>query len=163
MWKEGRGHRASGERHGEEPAPGQGPTALVFEASGERGGKIGALVNDDLRCHSLVPRYGTPGPREPHHADARPRHTLRQHDSNPLDGRGAAGEFRPPRNAHGHGPRGLRALATTPPLRPERPRLAGPRPVRAVDGPRFDAALLDAPPGRAQAGEPEARDPRAAV
>ena len=40
------------------------------------------------------------------------------------------------------------ALAAPPALRPGRPDLAQPRPLRALRRPRLDAALLDAPPGR---------------
>ena len=46
---------------------------------------------------------------------------------------------------------------------PERSDLAEPRPLRALDGARLDAALLDAAPGRREGREPEVRDARAAV
>ena len=41
---------------------------------------------------------------------------------------------------------------------PDDPDLAGPRPLRALDGPRLDAALFDAAPDRREGREPEVRD-----
>ena len=46
---------------------------------------------------------------------------------------------------------------------PQRPDLAQPRPLRALGGPRLDAALLAAAPDRRQGGQPEVRDARRAV
>ena len=63
-----------------------------------------------------------------------------------------------PGHADGHGAGGLRALAAAPALRPRRPDLAGPRPLRAVDGPRLDAALLAAAPRGREGRQPEVRD-----
>ena len=70
-------------------------------------------------------------------------------DPRPVDGRGAAGELRAPRHADGAGARsptccGPASCATTPPTR-----LARPRPVRALERSRVDAALLAALPHRA--------------
>ena len=56
----------------------------------------------------------------------------------------------------------LHALAALPALRPGRPDLAEPRPLRALGRPRLDAALLAAPPGRGEGGRPRLRDRRRA-
>ena len=50
-----------------------------------------------------------------------------------------------------------------PALRPRRPDLAQPRPLRALDRPRLDAALLAAPPDRREGGQPGLRAARRAV
>ena len=64
----------------------------------------------------------------------------------------AEGELGTSRDADGAGAGRLRALAEPPALRPGRPDLAQPRPLRALGRPRLDAALLDALPGRGAAG-----------
>src|SRR5438128_8017100 len=83
------------------------------------------------------------------HRDAhgRSRSALHQHHPDPGHGRRPAGQLRPSGDADGHGARGLRAVAAAPALRPERPHLAEPRPVRSLDGPRLHVALLAAAPG----------------
>ena len=52
--------------------------------------------------------------------------------------------MRPSRHAHGHGRCGDRAVLPVPEIRSGRPRLARPRPLRAVGRPRLDAALFAA-------------------
>ena len=52
-----------------------------------------------------------------------------------------------------HGAGRLLPLAALPPLRPGRPDLAQPRPLRALGRPRLDAALLAAAPDRRQGGQ----------
>ena len=74
-----------------------------------------------------------------------------------------AGQLRPPGHADGDGAGGLRAVEPPPPLRPRPPDLAQPRPLRPVDGPRVDAAVLDAAPERREGRQPEVRDARRAV
>ena len=66
-----------------------------------------------------------------------------------VDGRGSGRQFGAPRHADGHGPRGLLPLAVRPAVRPGRPGLAQPRPLRALGRPRLDAALFAAAPDRA--------------
>mmetsp|Transcript_62129 Transcript_62129/g.173547 ORF Transcript_62129/g.173547 Transcript_62129/m.173547 type:complete len:389 (+) Transcript_62129:159-1325(+) len=67
------------------------------------------------------------------------------------DGRRAAGELRPPRHAHGHGPRRIRIVGARAEVRPPGSELDGPRPVRPLHGPRLDAPLRPHPPrGRAR-------------
>ena len=57
-------------------------------------------------------------------------------------------QFRPFRHADGHGRRRDRPLPPPSALRPFRPRLARPRPLRPVGRPRLDAALCAAAPHR---------------
>ncbi len=78
----------------------------------------------------------------------RPRPALHQHDPHALDRRDPEGQLGPPGHADGAGAGRLHALAALPALRPRRPDLARPRPLRALRRPRLDAALLAAPPGR---------------
>ena len=65
-------------------------------------------------------------------------------------------------SGHAHGARagGLHPVAGVPALRPGRPGLAQPRPLRALCGPRLDAALRDAPPDRRQGHGAGQRRPR---
>ena len=63
-------------------------------------------------------------------------------------GRRGEGEVRPPRHADGHGRRRHRPLHPLPEVRPRRPALAGPRPLRALRRPRLDAALRAPLPDR---------------
>ena len=56
----------------------------------------------------------------------------------------------------------LHPLAALPALRPGRPDLAQPRPLRALRRARLDAALLAAPPGRGAGGRPRLRGRRRA-
>ena len=63
-----------------------------------------------------------------------------------------------PRYADGHGAGGVLPLAVLPPLRPPRPDLAQPRPLRALERPCVDAALFAASPDRRQGGEQGLRD-----
>ena len=75
-----------------------------------------------------------------------------QHDPHALDRRRPEGELGAPGDADVDGAGRLRALAEPPALRPGRPDLAQPRPLRALGRPRLDAALLDALPRRGEAG-----------
>ena len=70
-----------------------------------------------------------------------------QHPSFPRRGCRGEGGQRPPRHADGRGAHGLRALDPVPEVRPLGPRLAGPRPLRALGRPRLHAPLRAAPPG----------------
>ena len=94
--------------------------------------------------------------------DAGHRPALHQHDPHALDRRDPEGELGPPGDADGAGPGRLHALAAPPALRPRRPDLARPRPLRALGRPRLDAALLAAPPGRGAGGRPRLRGGRRA-
>ena len=85
------------------------------------------------------------------------RHHLHQHHPHPGDGRGAEGELRPPRCADGARPGRVHPLEPLPELRPGRPDLAQPRPLRALQRPRVDAAVLAHPP-RAGAGTSTTRE-----
>ena len=87
----------------------------------------------------------------------RHRPALHQHDPDAVDRRDPEGELGPPGHADGAGAAGLRALAAVPALRPRRPDLAEPRPLRALGRPRLDAALRAAPPRRGQGGRPRLR------
>ena len=60
-------------------------------------------------------------------------------------------------------PARLHALAALPALRPRRPDLAGPRPLRALRRARLDAALRAAPPRRGAGGRPRLRGRRRAL
>ena len=71
-----------------------------------------------------------------------------QRPPRPRHGRRRGGELRPSRHADGHGRRRDRALQPLPEDRPGRPRLARPRPLRALGRPRLDAALRRASPAR---------------
>ena len=84
--------------------------------------------------------------------------TLRQHDPHAVDGRGAAGQLRPPGHADGDGAGGLRALAAAPALRSRRSDLAESRSVRALDGPRVDAAVFDAASGGREGRQSQVRE-----
>ena len=68
-----------------------------------------------------------------------------------------------PGHADGAGARGLHAVAALPALRSRRPDLAEPRPLRALDRPRLDAAVRAAAPRGRQGGEPGLRGARRAV
>src|SRR5207247_1633978 len=97
------------------------------------------------------------------YGDFRPdltRHPLREHDADARDGCRATGGLGASRDAHGDGTGRVRALAAAAALRPGRPDLAEPRPLRALDGPRLDAALLAPPPDGGEGGEPRVRDAR---
>ena len=85
-----------------------------------------------------------------------------QHDPHPLDRRDPEGELGPPGDADGAGAGRLHALAAPPALRPGRPDLAQPRPLRALGRPRLDAALLAALPRRGEGGRPRLRGRRRA-
>ena len=71
----------------------------------------------------------------------------------PGDGRRAAGQFRPPRRADGHGRDGRGAVGPAPQAQPAQPALARPRPLRAVQRPRVDAAVRAAAPERLRAAD----------
>src|SRR5512143_1717248 len=83
----------------------------------------------------------------PRARDGRRSRTSCDHDDpDALDRRRPDGQFGPPRRAHGGRPDGVRAVDAVPALRAPPPRLAEPRPLRAVRGPRLDAARLAPPP-----------------
>ena len=71
-----------------------------------------------------------------------------QRDPRALDGRGAAGELRPPGHADGHGRDRGRAVGPASAPQPGQSALARPRPLRAVERPRLDAAVFAAAPDR---------------
>ena len=79
---------------------------------------------------------------------SRDRRALRQHDPDAVDRRDPEGELRSSGDADGARAGRLHALAAVPALRSRRPDLAQPRPLRALQRPRLDAALLAAPPDR---------------
>ena len=64
------------------------------------------------------------------------------------DGRRPAGQLRPSRHADGHGRHRRGALAPSPEARSGHVRLGRPRPLRALQRPRLDAALRAAAPER---------------
>ena len=95
--------------------------------------------------------------------DRHPRHRFRprQRAAGARHGRGRGGEVRPPRHADGDGRDRRRAVAPPPVAQPRESALGRPRPLRAVQRPRLDAALRAAAPhrlrpaaGRAQALPP---------
>ena len=77
-------------------------------------------------------------------------------DPRARDGRGAEGELGSPGHADGARAARARAVDARHEVRRDRPRLARPRPLRAVGRARVDAALLDAVPHRLR---PRARRP----
>src|SRR6266702_3436022 len=87
----------------------------------------------------------------------RPRAPDHQHHPHARDGRGAGGEVGAPRDPDGHGSGRLLSVAGVPALRSRRSYLAEPRSVRALDGPRLDAALFDARARGSQGGERQVR------
>ena len=72
----------------------------------------------------------------------------RQRDPRAGHGRGAACEFRPPRHADGDGGHRRGAVERLPAARSGRPRVAGSRPLRALQRARLDARLRAPPPHR---------------
>ena len=74
----------------------------------------------------------------------------------PGDGRRAAGQFRPPGRADGHGRNGRGAVGPAPEAQPRQPALARPRPLRAVQRPCVDAAVFAAAPERLCTGDERA-------
>ena len=125
--------------------------------------EIGARGPLDANGSSCHPTHEYDRDRARHRApadepDASHRRARDQHDPHALDGRGPGGQLRPPRHADGAGAGRLHAVAAVPALRSGRPDLAEPRPLRALVGPRLDAALLAAAPDRRQGGQPGLRD-----
>ena len=82
------------------------------------------------------------------HRRARARAARDRRDPRALDGRGAAREFGSPGHADGTGTARPRAVHPHHEVRRRRARLARPRPVRPVERPRVDAALLAPLPHR---------------
>src|SRR5579859_399324 len=74
------------------------------------------------------------------------RSTLHQHHPYASYGRCPKSEFRAPRDADGDGAGGLLLVATVSAIRSGGSDLAQSRPLRTLDGPRVDAALLLAAP-----------------
>src|SRR5881296_306225 len=91
------------------------------------------------------------------HVRERPRAPDHQHHPHARDGRGAGGEIGTPRDADGDGSGRLLSVAGVPALRSRRSHLAQPRSVRALDGPRLDAALFDARARGREGGERQVR------
>src|SRR5439155_2061084 len=91
------------------------------------------------------------------HVRERPRAPDHQHHPHARDGRGAGGEIGTPRDADGDGSGRLLSVAGVPALRSRRSHLAQPRSVRALDGPRLDAALFDARARGSEGGERQVR------
>ena len=65
-----------------------------------------------------------------------------------VHGRRAAGQLRPSRRADGHGRHRRGAVGPPPAPQPGQPALGRPRPLRAVERPRLDAAVCAAAPDR---------------
>ena len=86
-------------------------------------------------------------------AAAPARRHLHQHHPHPLHGRRPGRQLGPPGHTHGHGAGGVLPLAIHPPLRPARPDLAQPRPLRALRRPCLDALVFALAPDRRQGGE----------
>src|SRR2546427_9379481 len=91
------------------------------------------------------------------HVRERPRAPDHQHYPHARDGRGAGGEVGAPRDTDGDGSGGLLSVAGVPALRSRRSHLAEPGSVRALDGPRVDAALFDARARGREGGERQVR------
>src|SRR5205807_489126 len=91
------------------------------------------------------------------HVRERPRAPDHQHHPHARDGRGAGGEVGAPRDTDGDGSGGLLSVAGVPALRSRRSHLAEPGSVRALDGPRVDAALFDARARGREGGERQVR------
>ena len=74
------------------------------------------------------------------------RSTVHQHHPHAFHGCGAAGQVRTSRHAHGAGAAGLHDLESRDAVRSAGSDLAQSRPLRAVERPRIDAALVCASP-----------------
>ena len=108
-----------------------------------------------MRAYPLPIGPARPRPDQRHQPDGDnpmtdlAKHTAHgQRDPRARHGRGPEGEVRPPRHADGHGRRRDGAVLAVPEVRPRRPALARPRPLRALRRPRLDAALCAALPDR---------------
>ena len=87
---------------------------------------------------------------------------LRHDDPHALHRRDPGGELGSSGNADRHRARHVHALAAVPALRPCRPDLAEPRPLRAVGRARVGAPLVAPPPDGRPRRRPRLRDPRRA-
>ncbi len=90
--------------------------------------------------------------------DREARPTRHQHHPHAVHRCGPAGEVGSSRHADGAGAAGLHAVEPDPELRPEGSDLARPRPLRAVQRPRLDAAVVDALPDANPGGERRLRE-----
>ncbi len=90
-------------------------------------------------CHRLPEAHDDPDRRIP-----RPR----QRHPRARDGRRPDGQLRPPRHADGHGGDRRGAVAPAPAPQPGQSALGRPRPLRALQRPRLDAAVRAAAPHR---------------
>ena len=81
-----------------------------------------------------------------------------QHHPHAFDRCGAAGQIRPSRHADGAGAAGLHHLEPRHAFRSAGPDLAQPRPLRALERPRLDAALVGAASHRNAGGECRIRE-----
>ena len=86
-----------------------------------------------------------------------------QHHPHPLDRRGRARQVGPPRHADGAGAARLHDLEPRHAVRSRGPDLAQPRPLRPLQRPRLDAAVVRSPPHRDAGGERRLRAARRAV
>ncbi len=111
-----------------------------------RGGKIHGFVI----LYAVRPwlRSCSTCPQDPYERLARPRSVHGRCHSRPGHGCRPTSQFRAPRGAHGHGRHRPRAVDAAPAPQPGRPGLDRPRPLRAVQRPRLDAALRPAAPHR---------------
>ena len=83
----------------------------------------------------------------PRHDDAQPPRPRQRHPF-PRHRRGAGRQLRPSRHADGHGRHRRGAVERLPQPQPEQPEVVQPRPLRAVQRPRLDAAVRAAAPVR---------------
>ena len=97
-------------------------------------------------------------PAQPGH-----RNALHQHHPHAVDRRGAGGQLRPSGHADGARAAGLRAVEPRDALRSRRSDLAQPRPLRAVQRPRVDAAVVAAASHRRQGRQSRVRGAGPAV
>jgi hypothetical protein len=106
-------------------------------------------VQPRLRARS---RHQRPRSAHPH----QPRGPDGQRHPRPGDGRGAAGQQRPPGGADGHGRDCGRTVGPPSEAQPVAPALAGPRPLCALQWPRLDAAVRAAAPQRLRVADERA-------
>ena len=115
--------------------------------------------DDQLQRSHAGAGAGRKNDHDPNHHHRTPNGPARhQHDPHAVDGCGAGRQLRPSRDADGARAAGLHAVEPRHAVRPAGSDLARPRPLRAVERPRVDAAVVGAAPDRHAGRECRVRD-----